>query len=98
MKAIWKKSMGMAMGIFAAATLAAASAEAAEQGKPDYFGEFRVPLQMAADPMYQRLRFVQFAEYVAYNSAFNILPNEMMLMVQHEYPILAYYMEHGRYQ
>ena len=57
-----------------------------------------MPLQMAADPMYQRLRFVQFAEYVSYNSAFNILPNEMMLMVRHEYPILDYFMTHGRFR
>ncbi len=85
-------------GLLAAASLTATPAEAAAQDTPDYFGEFRVPLQLAADPMFQRMQFMQFAEYVAYNSPFNILPNDMLLMVRHEGPILAYFMQHGRFR
>ena len=68
------------------------TAEAAENRTTDYFGEFRVPLQIVSNSMYQRNQFIHFAEYVAYNSPFNILPNEIELLVRHEYPILASYM------
>ena len=98
MKKFWKQVMSITAGMFTAAALFAGTAEAAEQEKPDYFGEFRMPLQMAANPMFQRLQFMQFAEYVAYRSPFNILPNEMMMMVQHEAPILDYFMRYGRFQ
>ncbi|MBR1553474.1 MAG: hypothetical protein IJ631_05630 [Schwartzia sp.] len=96
MKATWK-TWALA-GLAAAASLAASPAEAAQQDAPDYFGEFRTPLQMVADPMYRRLRFIEFTDYVAYNSAFNIVSNDMVLLARHEYPILAYFMEHGRYR
>ena len=51
---------------------------------PDYFREFRIPLRMVADPMYERIQIVRMADYIAYHSIFSIIPSDLLLIAKQE--------------
>ena len=57
---------------------------ATNRNTPDYFREFRTPLTIIANPMYERIQIVRMAEYVAYYSPFGIIPVDLFMIAKHE--------------
>ena len=56
---------------------------------PDYFREFRIPVEVITDPIYERVQIVRTAEYVAYHSPFGIIiPVDLFLIAKHELEFL----------